>query len=132
MSKSPAEKGRELFEKEEAADRETAKKFDPKDIMKKAAKVRTVMDSVLGEIKYTLLTTGDLFEINKIEDKEGRARAILFRLLRKAYPELKEEDIDEFPMEVTTRLLELLMPKDFFQTPQLSKTGSGLTQTPST
>lgn len=40
MSKSPAEKGRELFEKEEAADREQAKKFDPKKILRELMKSR--------------------------------------------------------------------------------------------
>jgi hypothetical protein len=133
MSKTPAERGRELFEKEDAEDREVAKKFDPKDILAKASKVRKVRDPVLGEIKYTVLTTGDLFEVNRIEDKEGKARAILFRMLRKAYPELKEDDINEFPMDVTTRLLQVLMSgENFFQIPQVSNAGSKSTSTPST
>jgi hypothetical protein len=130
MTESPAEKGKRLFEKEEAVDIEAANKFDPKKILSKADEIRKIMDPILGEISYTVLTTGDVFEVNKIEDKEAKAKAILFRLLRKAYPDLKEGDIDRFPMDVTTRLLQLLMSDDiFFQTPQQLKSGSESTAT---
>jgi len=130
MSKSPAEKGRELFEKEEAGDRELAKKFDPKKILEKANEIKTLDDPVLGKVKYTILTTGDLFKLDKITEKEDRARMTIFLLLHKAYPDLKKEDIDEFPAEVTTRLCELIAdPDNFFQIPQVSKTGSESTKT---
>ena len=131
MSKSPAETGRELFEKEEAADRELAKKFDPKRILQKAGEIRTLEDPVLGEIKYTILTTGDLFKLDKIAEKEERARMTIFLLLHKAYPDMKEQDIDGFPGDTTTRLCELIAsPENFFQIPQVSRTGSESTNTP--
>jgi hypothetical protein len=131
MSKSPAETGREIFEKEDAADRELAKRFDPKRILQKASEIRTLDDPVLGNIKYTILTTGDLFKLDKISDKEERARMTIFLLLHKAYPDMKEQDIDGFPGEVTTRLCELIAgPDNFFQIPQVSKTGSESTITP--
>ena len=131
MSKSPAETGRELFEKEEAAERQLAKKFDPKRILQKANEIRTLDDPVLGEIKYTILTTGDLFKLDKITDKEERARMTIFLLLHKAYPDMKEQDIDGFPGDTTTRLCELIAsPENFFQIPQVSKTGSESTNTP--
>ena len=131
MSKSPAETGRELFEKEEAAERQLAKKFDPKRILQKANEIRTLDDPVLGEVKYTILTTGDLFKLDKIADKEERARMTIFLLLHKAYRDMKEEDIDGFPGDTTTRLCELIAsPENFFQIPQASKTGSESTNTP--
>jgi hypothetical protein len=130
MSKSPAEKGRELFEKEDTADNGLARKFDPKKILEKANETKTLNDPVLGEVKYTILTTGDLFKLDKITEKEERARMTIFLLLHKAYPDLKKEDIDEFPAEVTTRLCELIAdPGNFFQIPQVSKAGSESTKT---
>jgi hypothetical protein len=125
MPESPAERGKRVIEKGEAKEREIAKKFDPKEIIRKASELRTVFDSQLGEIKYTVLTTGDLFDLNKIENKDARARAMLFKLLHKAYPELKEEDIDRFPMDVATRLLNLLTNQtDFLQPEKTSTVGS--------
>ena len=126
MSKSPAEVGKELFEKEEQKDREVAKKFSPQKILEDAKEIRILNDPVLGEVKYTILATGDLFAMKKITDEWERARSMIFRLLHKAYPELKEEkDVDNFPGHVTTRLCELIAdPENFFQIPQVSMPGS--------
>jgi hypothetical protein len=130
MSKSPAEVGKELFEKEEQKDREVAKKFSPQKILEDAKAIRVLNDPVLGEVKYTVLTTGDLLAMNKITDEWERARSTIFRLLHKAYPELKEEkDVDNFPGHVTTRLCELIAdPENFFQIPQASTNGSQSTK----
>lgn len=130
MSKSPAEVGKELFEKEEQQDRELAKKFSPQKILEDAKAIHVLNDSVLGEVKYTILTTGDFFAMNKITDEWERARSTIFRLLHKAYPELKaEQDLDNFPGHVTTRLCELIAdPENFFQIPQASMNGSELTK----
>ena len=126
MSKSPAEVGKELFEKEEERDRKLAKKFSPQKILEDAKAIRVLNDSVLGEVKYTVLTTGDLLAMNKITDEWERARSTIFRLLHKAYPELKEEkEVDNFPGTVTTRLCVLIAgPENFFQIPQVSMNGS--------
>ena len=130
MSKSPAEVGKEIFEKEEQENRELAKKFSPQKILEDAKEIRTLNDRVLGEVKYTVLTTGDLLAMNKITDEWERARSTIFRLLHKAYPELKEEkDVDNFPGTVTTRLCELIAaPENFFQIPQASMNGSQSTK----
>lgn len=124
--KSPAEVGKEIFEKEEQKDRELAKKFSPQKILEDAKQIRTRKDPVLGELKYTVLTTGDLLALSKITDEWERARSTIFRLLHKAYPELKEEkDVDNFPGTVTTRLCEVIAgPENFFQIPQISTVGS--------
>ena len=130
--KSPAEVGRELFEKEEAAEREIAKKFDPRRILEKAREIRTIKDPVLGEVKYTTLPAKDLWELNKISDEWERTRKMIFLLLHKAYPELKsEKDLDDFPAEELTRLCELIAsPENFFHLPQTLKAGSTKTKTP--
>jgi hypothetical protein len=130
--KSPAEVGRELFEKEETAEREIAKKFDPTRILEKAREIRTIKDPVLGEVKYTTLPAKDLWELNKISDEWERTRKMIFLLLHKAYPELKsEKDLDDFPAEELTRLCELIAsPENFFYLPQTLKPGSTKTKTP--
>jgi hypothetical protein len=130
--KSPADVGRELFEKEEAAEREIAKKFDPRRILEKAREIRTIKDPVLGEVKYTTLPAKDLWELNKISDEWERTRKMIFLLLHKAYPELKsEKDLDDFPAEELTRLCELIAsPDNFFHLPQILKSGSTKTKTP--
>jgi hypothetical protein len=130
--KSPAEVGRELFEKEEAAEREIAKKFDPRQILEKAREIKTIKDPLLGEVKYTTLPAKDLWELNKISDEWERTRKMIFLLLHKAYPELKsEKDLDDFPAEELTRLCELIAsPANFFHLPQTSTPGSTKTKTP--
>jgi hypothetical protein len=129
--KTPADVGRELFEKEEAAEREIAKKFDPRRILEKAREIRTIKDPVLGEVKYTTLPAKDLWELNKISDEWERTRKMIFLLLHKAYPELKsEKDLDDFPAEELTRLCELIAsPENFFHLPQTSTLGSAKTKT---
>jgi hypothetical protein len=131
MSKSPAEKGKELFEKEEVEEQEIAKKFDPKKILEKANEIKTINDPVLGEVKYTVLTTGDLLKLSKVTDEWERARMTIFLLLHKAYPDLKDEkDIDGFPGGDITRLCNLIAsPDNFFQIPQPPKSGSNATST---
>jgi hypothetical protein len=129
--KTPADVGRELFEKEEAAEREIAEKFDPRRILEKAREIRTIKDPVLGEVKYTTLPAKDLWELNKISDEWERTRKMIFLLLHKAYPELKsEKDLDDFPAEELTRLCELIAsPENFFHLPQTSTLGSAKTKT---
>jgi hypothetical protein len=130
--KSPVEVGRELFEKEEAAEREAGKKFDPRRILEKAREIKTIKDSVLGEVKYSLLSVKELWELNKISDEWERTRKMIFLLLHKAYPELKsEKDLDDFPAQEMTRLCELIAsPENFFHLPQTSTPGSAKTKTP--
>jgi len=130
--KRPAEVGRELFEKEEAAEREIAKKFDPRRILEKARTIKIIKDPVLGELKYTVLAAKDFWELNKLPDEWERTRKTIFLLLHKAYPELKSEtDLDDFPPEEITRLCELIAsPENFFHLPQTSTPGSAKTKTP--
>jgi hypothetical protein len=131
-TKNPAEVGRELFEKEEAAEREAGKKFDPRRILEKAGEIRTIKDSLLGEVKYSSLSAKDLWGLANISDGWERTRKMIFLLLHKAYPELKTEtDLDDFPGQEMTRLCELIAsPENFFHLPQTSTLGSAKTKTP--
>jgi hypothetical protein len=112
----------EEFEKKQA---QKAEIFDPVQIIKDAGEIHILKDPKLGVIRYTPLTNKDLFAINKIQDKEARTREIIFRLLHKASPELKVQDVDEMPMAITTRLLELLVvDEDFLKTSAKLANGS--------
>jgi hypothetical protein len=103
--KTPAEVGRELFEKEEAAEREIAKKFDPKKILAAAQKIITVQDPVLGEVKFGGLSIADAFEINRTENEDEKGLKVVYFMLQKAYPDFTWEEIKAFPFEKANRLI---------------------------
>lgn len=126
MAESPAERGKKLFEKEDAEQREIAKKFDPVKLIEDSQRIRTIKDPVLGEVKYTLLTAQDLFEISEVKAVDAQTKIIFFKLFHKAYPGLKcPDDIGKLPAETLTRLSEILWGKDnFFGIPKTFQSGS--------
>lgn len=115
--KSPAEVGRELFEKEDAAKREVAKKFDPKKLVEESGKMKTVYDEEYGEIKYYTLRMDDSEEISKVQSDEERTRLILHKFLAKAYPGLTLEDVKAFPLMKATRILRSIYEAEGFFSP---------------
>jgi len=117
MSKSPAEVGKELFEKEEQKDREVAKKFDPKLLVKKTAEKHMVLDGD-EEIYYYPLVLEDTAELSKLTTKEEYSTMMLFKMLEKAYPDLTLEDVKKFPMGKGSRILQLLIEADGFLPPE--------------
>lgn len=132
MSESPAEKGKRILEGIERRDAEMAKKFNPDELIKEASKPRILVDEEhkeIGEIHYVLLSTKDLFELNKIEDKQERAMQMIFRMLKPCCPSLTLEKIQQFPSDVTARLAELLTSNmDFLQKPKPLTDGSKPTE----
>lgn len=130
-NESAAERGKRVLEQEAAADAEAARKFDPAKLMAKADEIQSIEDPVLGEIKYTLLTTQDMFEIANCTSAVEQTKQTLFRLLQKAYPELKSpDDILKLPAQTVVRLGEILEGTDnFFQIPKRSTPGSKQTET---
>ena len=127
-------RGKRILDKLDAEEKETAKKFDPVRLIEDIEKIHVISDSVLGEVKFTPLTTKDLFELNKIEGEYERTTELFYRLLRKAYPQLKgPEDIGKLPGDKLTRLSELLNSKEnFFQIPRKFQRGSNAATSPST
>jgi hypothetical protein len=130
----PAARGRRILEEEAAADAEATKKFDPRKLIANAEQVLTIKDSVLGEIKYTVLTTQDMFEIAQSKTGVEQTEQTLYRLLHKAYPDLKSpDDILKLPAQTVVRLGEVLEgAENFFQIPRRSKAGSKPTETSNT
>lgn len=126
---SPAARGKRILDRIEAEEAETAKKFDPAQLIEDSERVHVIKDPVLGEVKFTPLTTKDLFELSKIQGEYEQTTEIFFRLFRKAFPKLKSpEDIGKLPGDKLTRLSELLNSKEnFFQIPRKLRHGSNAT-----
>jgi hypothetical protein len=129
---SVAERGKRVLEQEAAADAVAARKFDPARLMARADEIQIIKDPVLGEIKYTVLTTQDMFEIATCTSAVEQTKQTLFRLLHKAYPELKSpDDILKLPAQTVVRLGEILEgTENFFQIPKRSTPGSKQTEMP--
>ena len=120
MSKSAAESNEtrvaelkaklEADEAEQAAGKAaSAKLFDPAEVLASAKRVRTLVDPVLGKVRYGVLTKAEVETLQKEEaDNTRRAYKMIFTMLRKGYPDLRLEDLDEWPFETVTRLSELL------------------------
>ena len=117
MSKSPAEVGKELFEKEEQRDRELAKKFDPKMLVKKATEKHMVRDGD-EEIYYYPLVLEDTADLSKLKTTEEYSTMMLWKMLEKAYPGLTLEDVKKFPMGKGARILQLLSEAEGFLPPE--------------
>ena len=113
----PAERGKRLFEKEEAEGRAAAKKFDPKMLVKKATERHMVRDGD-EEIYYYPLVLEDTADLSKAKTNEEYSTMMLFKMLEKAYPELTLEDVKKFPMGKGARILQLLSEAEGFLPPE--------------
>jgi hypothetical protein len=113
----PAERGKRLFEKEEADGRATAKKFDPKMLVKKATEKHMVLDGE-EEIYYYPLVLEDTADLSKAKTNEEYSTMMLFKMLEKAYPGLTLEDVKKFPMGKGARILQLLSEAEGFLPPE--------------
>ena len=108
-----AKKYQEEIEKAEAAERKqkatVAKLFDPKVVLADAKRVHVLVDEILGEVKYGVLSKKEVDKMNAEErDADKRAYKMIFTMLQKGYPDLKLSDVEEWPYEYVARLSELL------------------------
>jgi hypothetical protein len=131
-NESPAERGKRILTEETVKDAAAAEAFDPIRLIRDADKIQTINDSILGTVKYTVLTTEDMFAIGKCTTPVDQTKETMFRLLHKAYPELKSpDDILKLPAATVVRLGEIIDGKDnFFQIPKYSLPGSMQTSLP--
>jgi hypothetical protein len=87
--------------------RKRAKTFDPAELLRSSREPRTIHDPELGEVRYGALTIRDLLEIRReTEDPGEQALRMLHRMLRKAYPDLTLEDVNDLPYDAALRLLD--------------------------
>lgn len=108
-----AEKYRTELEAYANEQAEAAKAFNPYELAKASNELRTVKDSVLGEVKYGIITLADLDILQPLLQKaateQEKSRATLWLALRKAYPELTLEEVQAFPLMEGARLTRLVL-----------------------
>jgi hypothetical protein len=108
-----AKKFKEEIDKVEAAENAkraaAAKRFDPNLVLADAKRVHALTDEILGVVRYGVLSKREIDKLNAEEpDADKRAYRMIFTMLQKGYPDLKLEDVEEWPYEVVARLSEIL------------------------
>jgi hypothetical protein len=93
------------LEKFEAEKAEKAKAFNITDLVASAKTLRKVEVEGVGEVQYGVLTLRDSTVLAKAESNEQRSSMMLWLMLRKAYPTLKLEDVEDLPMDVAAKIL---------------------------
>jgi len=93
------------LEKYEAEKAEKAKAFNINDLVASAKAIRKVQVKDIGEVNYGVLTLRDSTVLAKAESNEQRSSMMLWLMLRKAYPTLKLEDVEDLPMDVAAKIL---------------------------
>ena len=120
----------EKYEQEKA---EKAAKFDIKALIQSCKQLRSVYVEGLGEIQYGVLTLSDTLEMAKYITTEEKTAAMIWLMLRKAYPELTFEDVKNLPLDVAANIMTAITKDLGFlsQTGKKSKSGLEQTLTPS-
>jgi hypothetical protein len=117
----------EFMQRADDYDEEVKKKarlFDPKELLKKAQKIRKIEDPELGIICYGTLVSEDLVEINREKTNEEKGFVMLWIALRKAYPDITLEDVKAFELTDFTKLMKAIFGGQvFFQQAKTSPSG---------
>jgi hypothetical protein len=107
-----------------------AKLFNPADLLVDAKTIRQKAIPGLGLVNYSELSFDEVLSVSAIEDKKEQSKTILWMMLRKAYPDVKREDIGRYPSGKVVKLLDLLKETgDFLPAQKKSSPGSRLTRT---
>lgn len=107
-----------------------AKLFDPKQLVTKAAQIKTMTDAELGVISFGTVVTEELVGINKLATPEEKGVFMLYLALHKAYPDITLEDVKAFSLEDFTKLMKLIFGSQVFF-PNQKQSENGL-KTPAT
>ncbi len=120
-----AEYKRKLAE-HDAEDAKAAKLFDPQELVKESTSIHEKIHPKHGLIKYGVLTTDELFSLDKITNPKDRAKTLLWMMLHKAYPNLTKEDVGKFPGMKSGELMNFLLSDTDFLIPagKASQNGS--------
>ncbi len=96
----------EIFEKATRHFDEDAVKgnFDPFEAVQDAKVLREIYDEKLSLIRYGALTYKESRECNSIENKEDRTAHMIYLMLKKAHPNLTQEQVEAMPIEKVARL----------------------------
>ncbi len=101
----------EQYEQEQnAAQAETARKFDLKALSESTRKIQVITDPDLGEIRFGLLTDDEVktLTLNTIKEDSERADRVIHAMLQKAEPTFTYEDYKALPFDVKGALTILL------------------------
>lgn len=135
MSKEEEEKRvaeyQKVLEADDAEDAAKGKLFDPRELLLEAKAMRQKYHKRLGLVNYSVLTFDDMLSLGAITDKSESSKTMLWMMLRKAYPDLRKEDVGMFPGTKVAELLTLVTKDEGFlpSTPKPSESGSSRTRT---
>ena len=114
-----------LEEYEEEKHRKRIQPFNPDALLQKASKVYTLETDDYGTIKYGMITQKEWLRLHKIEDKNEQTLQILFETLKKGNPDIKLDEIRQWPFIDVANILKLLFGEGslFFQMTKKSMNG---------
>ena len=129
--KKRAEEYQKALDADDAEDAAKGKLFDPRELLLEAKAMRQKYHKKLGLVNYSVLTFDDMLSLGKIEDKSESSKTMLWMMLKKAYPDLRKEDVGMFPGAKVAELLSLVTRDEGFlpATSKSSKVGSKTTRT---
>jgi hypothetical protein len=78
--------------------------FDPMKILEDSKAIKEIYDEKFGVIKYGSLTYVENKKIKTITDTEDRTTNMVYLMLKKAYPDLKLEDVEAWGFEKVARM----------------------------
>jgi len=129
---SKVDEYRKRLRAHDEAKQEKAKVFDVRALAANTRQIYTIEDETLGIIRYGLLSSREVKELNlkKIVDDEEKANIVVWAMLRKADPELSYDDFEALPFDTKALLLERMSKvfASFLQRQQ--PTGSAQTTKP--
>ncbi len=111
-----------------------AKRYDPREACRKSSEIRVVIDPVLGEVHFGVLTIKEFTDLRlgEVKDENMRIRMFIHAMLHKAYPDLTLEEVEAMPYDDFTILNGILgesLPGFLHLAKQALNTGSMQTQT---
>ena len=113
------------------------KKWDPKESLADVKVIHTLVDPVLGEVKYGKLSKKEFDSVKNTADASERATKRVVMMLQKGYPGLTEADVEAMPSDefirisnaLAEKMTGFLSPKPL-QTMKTLNSGLNQTQTP--
>lgn len=82
--------------------------FDPIKALADSNTIKEIYDEKFGVIKYGSLTYKENKSLKSITDTEERSTNMIHLMLKKAYPDLKLEDVEAWGFEKVARMSSLL------------------------
>ena len=78
--------------------------FDPLKTLQDSNAIKEIYDEKFGVIKYGSLSYKENKSIKAIPDLEDRTTNMVYLMLKKAYPDLKLEDVESWGFEKVARM----------------------------